>query len=96
MFSRFFIAALVASFAVACGSPITKSTLGSNEGDSCPLNQPGTCGDGLECYVPPGCSGAICCPPQNPSNPVCYCSLNEDAGPATGDASQSADATTTD
>ena len=65
-------------------SPFDPSTSGSSEGDSCNLEKPGQCGSGLECYVPPNCSAAVCCPPQDPSNPVCYCAA------AASDASQDA------
>jgi hypothetical protein len=48
------------------------------------MSQPGVCGTGLECYVPPSCTFAVCCPAQDPSSPVCYCAPDGGAGGAGG------------
>jgi hypothetical protein len=99
MFSRFVVqhiacAMLVSFFVIGCeDTPFNSSTIGSSEGDGCNPQEQGQCGAGLECYVPPNCSQAVCCPPQDPANPVCYCAAGDDGAEDSGDASASPEAT---
>jgi hypothetical protein len=68
-FARGACVAFLAFLAAGCDS----MTASDNEGNACDPTTPGVCGEGLACYVPPNCAIAICCPPQDAANPVCYC-----------------------
>ncbi len=83
--------ALVTLAAIGCDA----MDFGNNEGNACDPSVPGICGSGLACYVPPYCAVAVCCPPEDAANPVCYCPTPPDAGsdaPAATDAGSTGEA----
>jgi len=75
-FARGACIALLTVLAAACDS----LTAGNNEGNTCDPSASGVCGAGLACFVPPNCAVAVCCPPQDAADPVCYCPAPPDAG----------------
>lgn len=93
-------AAAIAVAVVGCDTPFDSSTWGSDEGNSCDMSKPNTCSKGLDCYVPPNCASAFCCPPQDPTALYsCSCAApdNSNAGDDGGtDASSTADGPSTD
>ncbi|MCL2448257.1 MAG: hypothetical protein FWD17_04870 [Polyangiaceae bacterium] len=81
---RIATAAWVLTSAGCQGAPWDPSTSGSVVGDGCDPNALDPCGTGLQCYVPPNCDVAICCPPDDPANPVCYCAAADTSAAASG------------